>query len=570
MGTINKKTVPAVKPPTADAGAHQNFMDGTSYDVTNPILRLRVAASSCFFGEPMFYREEGGKAPKSGRAHVPTIDPYLQERLGVFTPETWRGLTSAQLLEMAIDEALDFDPEMTLVEAARLRNEEHIRTTPQVILVRAANHPKLRDTGFIRAYGPSICKRGDEPAVCIAYQLSAFPGRPIPNGLKKTLRSILQGFDELTLAKYRMESRQVKTVDVVNLTHANSRAINKLCQGKLTTSGETWESIISKEGSTTESWLKALDVMGHMAILRNLRNFVQARVPAKLFMDKLLLTCEDAKQLPFRYYSAYLALKGLGDVPPQVLDGIESCLEKSLGNLPKFSGRTISLCDNSGSAQGATTSTLGTMRVSSIGNLTGILTGMCAEEGYLGVFGDGLEVKPVRKNSSVFDQLEAADEVAARIGQNTENGIWMFFDKAIREGERYDNIFVYSDMQAGHGGLYGLNQNQYRDYRYQGSNHIDVAALVKTYREKVNPYVNVFLVQIAGYEDTLVPEFYPRTFILGGWGEGLLRFADSMVRAFDRRNRTRKPNPAQVAVAKQIPALKKVIHKKQKPRRRAS
>jgi hypothetical protein len=46
----------------------------------------------------------------------------------------------------------------------------------------------------------------------------------------------------------------------------------------------------------------------------------------------------------------------------------------------------------------------------------------------------------------------------------------------------------------------------------------------------VNPQVKVFLVQIAGYKDTLVPEFYERTYILGGWGEGLLRFAEAMSR----------------------------------------
>jgi len=35
-------------------------------------------------------------------------------------------------------------------------------------------------------------------------------------------------------------------------------------------------------------------------------------------------------------------------------------------------------------------------------------------------------------------------------------------------------------------------------------------------------------VQIAGYQDTIVPELYNRTFILGGWGDGILRFAAKM------------------------------------------
>jgi hypothetical protein len=55
-----------------------------------------------------------------------------------------------------------------------------------------------------------------------------------------------------------------------------------------------------------------------------------------------------------------------------------------------------------------------------------------------------------------------------------------------------------------------------------------VARLIARYRQRVNPRVMVFLVQIAGHQDTLVPEFYDRTYILGGWGEGLLRFAAEM------------------------------------------
>ncbi len=40
------------------AGAHLNFMGGVSYDVQSPLLRLRMAASSCFFGEPMYYHRD--------------------------------------------------------------------------------------------------------------------------------------------------------------------------------------------------------------------------------------------------------------------------------------------------------------------------------------------------------------------------------------------------------------------------------------------------------------------------------------------------------------------------------
>jgi hypothetical protein len=274
--------------------------------------------------------------------------------------------------------------------------------------------------------------------------------------------------------------------------------------------------------------------MGHMALLRNLRNLLDHGVDPARFTDRLIAGAiagaREGKQLPFRYYSAYRAVKDRA--PGAVLDAIETCLVHSLGNLPRLPGRVMSLCDNSGSAQGTTTSSMGAMRISTIANLTGVLAGMRADQGHVGVFGDRLETFAIRQQSSVFDQLDRAESLAPGIGGGTENGVWLFWDRAIRAREHWDMVFVFSDMQAGHGGLYGSNPREYRDYRWGrwGSRgpYIDVAKLVAAYRARVNPRVQVFLVQVAGYQDTIVPEFYERTYILGGWSDGLLRFAAQM------------------------------------------
>ena len=91
-------------------------------------------------------------------------------------------------------------------------------------------------------------------------------------------------------------------------------------------------------------------------------------------------------------------------------------------------------------------------------------------------------------------------------------------------------------MQAGHGGLYG--NGGYDNYLWNrgvgGYRYIDVPKLINTYRHGVNPNLNVYLVQVAGYQDTIVPEFYNRTYILGGWGSGILKFAASMSQLFDK------------------------------------
>jgi len=515
---------------TGTSKAHLNWMGGPSHAITNPLLRLRMAAASCFFGEPMYYHRDAADVRPRRRTPAFALSQAdverLRETLGATDPQEWRSQTPSELVERCIDDALAHDPEGTLREAARLRAEALVRTTPQVILVRAAHHPAVRGTGLVRQWAKEIIARADEPAVGLAYQLHRY-GKPIPNALKKAWRDALQRFDDYALAKYRLESKQEKTVDVVNLVHPRGAAVDKLAKGTLTTTDRTWESIVSARGSTPAAWSAALPVMGHMALLRNLRNLVQAGIPVERFAAQLVAGARTGKQLPFRYYSAYQALGA--DAPARLRDAVEESLMISLENLPWLGGRTMALCDNSGSAQGTTTSAMGTMKVSTIANLTGVLAGMRSQDGHVGIFGDQLKTMSVRKRSSVFDQLDELERLAKDIGLGTENGIWLFWDRAIRERQHWDHVFVLSDMQAGHGGLYGTTPGQYKEYAWHGrEQYIDVPKLIARYRAEVNPDVRVFLVQVAGYQDTLVPEHYHRTYILGGWGPGLLGYAAQM------------------------------------------
>lgn len=523
---------------------HVNWMGGASFDVNDPISRLRVAAASSFFGEPMYYHQDPrdgrptrpGKRRFGGGTHLSGEElQHLRETLQAVDPQEWREMTPAQLMEKAIDEALSHDVEATLKVAADLRQNENVRTTPQVILVRAANHPAQRGTGLVRQYAKKIIQRGDEPSVGLAYQIAVYGRKGIPNSLKKSWKDALEGFDDYVLSKYRMENRPVKTVDVVNLVHPKSDAVDKLVNGELTTSGRTWEAVVSEGGSNKASWEKAMDKMGGMATIRNVRNLLQNDVDPNKVAEQIRARGSGGRQIPFRYYSAYRAVQEGTDAPPQILDAIEDAMVGSLDNLPQFEGKTISLCDNSGSARGAFTSKMGTMEVANIANLSGVLTGMVSDEGYVGVFGDRLEKIPIRKKSSIMDQLQKVDRVGNGIGGSTENGIWLFFDEAIRSKDHYDRIFVYSDEQAGHGGLYGTNSSDYSDYIWPSrsygwgsTEYIDVASLVAKYREEVNPDVFVYLVQVAGYQNTLIPEYYDRTYILGGWSDSILRFAHKM------------------------------------------
>jgi hypothetical protein len=505
-------------------------MASTSFDVNDPFTRLQIAATSSFFGEPAYYVEgEGKPVVKSVSRDSLSLAQRasLRATLNAIDPQEWRGLNTREMMERAIDAALAVDIERTLMFAVELRNVWNMRATPQAIMVRAAMHPKCANTGLIAKYAPHIMTRLDEVMNQMAYFESVHGSlKRIPSRLKRAWASRLSQAKEYELAKYKMGGRQVNVYDAVNLTHANSEAIDKLKADKLSLGGEgleTWESIRSSGGS----WKDAAAVMGHMALLRNLRNLNSDKELTPELLKKLVSGVEGGKQLPFRYYAAYKAIGDTGNA--RIKDSLEECMQVALGHCPRFAGRTMSLVDNSGSARSSTTSSMGTMRVSSIGNLMGVITARLSDEGYVGVFGDNLLTFEAQKKTGIFDELAKAETLVERVGGGTENGIWMFFKQAIAKKEHWDNIFVYSDMQAGHGGLYGIDPSDYREFVWTNSRHIDVAKLIARYRKEVNPNVNVFMVQVAGYQDSLVPEFYDRTYILGGWSDRLLSFADKMI-----------------------------------------
>lgn len=515
--------------------AHLNWSGGPSTEVSDPLMRLRLAVSACLFGEPEYYpRKPGTPASQRDDPRWLITDravAYLRDALGAVDPPDWRYLMPAALIERAIDDALNADLEATLHEAIRMRHDLDLSITPQVILVRAANHPDGPGSGLIRHYAPSIVARADEPAAGMAYHLARY-GKPVPNALKKAWRDALEGFDNLELARHRMENQPVKTADVVNLVHAQSAAINQLMRSQLRATSLTWEAIVSQRGSNRAAWLDALQVMDHAALLHNLRNLLEAGVEPERFVERLVAGAAEDDQPPFRYHSAHRAVQRVKKIDPAlVLEAIDAATLAALGNHPRFPGRLIALSDNSGSAQGRISSSLGRLPAATVGNLSAILAAALADVGVVGVFGDRLRTFRVRKGTSVFDHLRRADRIGQRVGGRTEHGIALFWTEAIEKQQRWDTVFIFSDMQAGHGALYGLRPRDYREHvwaRVGGNAYVDVPGLIATYREQVNPTAMVYLVQTRGYEETIIPEFYERTYILGGWGEGLLRFAVRM------------------------------------------
>lgn len=520
----------------------KNFMGGDSYRL-NPLETMKMVTSSSIFGEPQYYRDSKN-AKKTISMHVPS---YVADELVVDCTK-FVGKTTEQVMEQVIDESLSYDFGATLNWAVELRNKFYMRLNPQVIMVRAAVHEGRKkfteeNPGEFDRINQIVMGRADEPMTQMAYYLYNNNGKKnnIPSILKRSWAKNLSGLKPYHVAKYK--NHEIGMINAVRICHANSPVIDELMTTgtvKVEEEDKTWENLRS-EG---KSWKEIFDriPIPHMALLRNLRGIfteVNDRDFCEKVLNKLKSGVLSGKQFPFRYWSALKAIEADNNVnhKPLIMDALEECMDIALANYPKLKGKTMCLSDNSGSAWGTCTSEYGTVTVAEIDNLSSVLTAACSDEGYVGKFGDLLKVYPVSKRNGVLSQSkEITRNNSSDVGGGTEGGIWKFFRDAIKNKEHWDNIFIYSDQQAGHGGLYGTGTDkaEYRNAGFDtGYDMINVFALVQEYRKKVNPKVNVFSIQTDGYTNTVLPENAYRTSILYGWTGKEAVYAQEIIRQWD-------------------------------------
>lgn len=495
----------------------ENFMGGTSYNLS-PLTTLKIVTASSIFGEPQYYRDGLGTP-----ANIKTLKEY-----SIFSEMFSDTKSAVEIFEETIDKALDYDFEGTLKFALELRTTYLMRLNPSVIFVRAIQHEKRKEfneknPGLMKEIGKKIAERPDDLTNQFDYYMFKNGSKSkLPSVIKRTWAEKLEEYSRYQLNKYKGK----KLIDLVRLSHANSSDINELMKtGKLEVKETemTWETL----KSSGKTWVEILDQikLPHMALLRNLRGIfsIENNIDAKLAIGickDLKAGVEKGKQFPFRYWSAYKVISSADVSHKQLLlDTLEECIDASVSNMPKLSGKTVCLSDNSGSSWGACPSEYGTVTIAEIANLSSLITALQSDEGEVGVFGDNLSLKSVSKRNGLLTQLEETSERGKRQGGGTENGIWVFFDNAIKNKTHYDNIFIYSDMQAGHGNLYGHNHTvgKSKFIHENGGTYVDVLAMAQEYRKKINPKVNLFTIQVAGYNNNSLPENLYRGAILAGW-----------------------------------------------------
>lgn len=520
-------------------GAVTNFMGGISYTV-NALDRMKLITASSIFGEPQYYRKgkfaEATCVKDAGFIIDAIFAKYMLEEMDVY-----KGMNTSDIMEDAIDKALAVDFEETLKWAVQLRTEYNMRLNPQIIMVRASLSEGRKaftekNGGKFDEYEQKVMIRPDDVISQITYYLFLNGSKKnAPNLLKRSWKKNIEKMSKYNVYKYR--NHGIGLIDSVRICHASSPVIDELMTTGTVTGSEdenilTWETC----RSAGDSWKTILGKvkMGHMALLRNLRGILNECGADYTFMADVLTTLKKGvktgKQFPYRYLSAYRNVNG----DTQTKDALEECMDIACENLPKLAGNNAFLSDNSGSAWGSLTSEYGSVVCAEINNLSCVIGAVNSDKGTVFTFGNRLIKHEISKRNGILAQTKEINKDV--VGRATENGIWLFFKDAIEKKIKYDNIFIYSDMQAGHGGLYGMEKS-IEEYRNKGfscrGTYIDVAKLADEYRKTVNPKVNIFSVQTAGYDNVVLPENGYRTAIMYGWTGKELIYADAVNKLWD-------------------------------------
>ena len=403
-----------------------------------------------------------------------------------------------------IPKVIKEDPEFVSKLAVFARREFNMRSVSHVLTAYLAH--EVAGKPFVRETVKGISLRGDDITELMAFYLNTF-GKPIPNSLKKGIGDVLKTLDEYSLAKYKGTSKDVKMRDLLCLCRPKPQtpeqeALWKRVLEDTLAVPETWETELSKNGNTKESWEKliASHKVGYMALLRNLRNILKAE-PSNIEEVFNYIRNPEAvrksKQLPFRFLSAYQNIQEVGS--SRVYDILEDAMDASIENLPKIPGRTVIAIDSSGSMD-SKVSEHSDMRCSQIALLLGLIANRICKDAIVYRF----DTKIAKLNASHRSGILQTVAEAESWGGGT--AMELPFQAMINDKIKANRVIVLSD-----------NMCNSTWHRYN-----PVQTIADGYRRKTGNDIWVHAVDLQGYGTQQFAG--PKTNIIAGWSEKIFNF----------------------------------------------
>lgn len=472
-----------------------------------PEMELYTAVVTCALSDK-FYESKDGRMERIASL-IRQVEPKFVAKLAVYT-RTQMNLRSI--------------PMFLIVELAKIHNGDSlVKRTIEKTVLRADEIMELLMCYQLRnSDGKSIKKLG---------KLS----RQVQEGLK----SAFNRFDEYQFAKYNRSNLEVKLKDALFLVHPKASSpeqqaiFDNIVSGELKTP-YTWETQLSELGQkhfdTKEEKAEALKALweelidsgrlGYMALLRNLRNILQANVSPVHLGKVTSHICDPAKvakskQLPFRFLAAYKELMGVTSVHTStMLSALEKAVRESVNNLEGFGTDTSVLvaADVSGSMF-TTISPKSSVMNYDIGILLSMLLKSKCSSVISGMFGDSWKVLNLPQENILANTVEMKRR-EGEVGYST-NG-YKVIDYLVDNNIRMDKVMMFTDMQ--------MWDSTCRDNQIQKS--------WAKYRQ-IYPEAKLYLFDLNGYGQAPVRLVGDDVTLIAGWSDKVFDVLNTVEKGAD-------------------------------------
>lgn len=422
------------------------------------------------------------------------------------------------------------NPEFVAKLAIYTREKMYLRSIPLILVVELAKIHS-RDN-LVSKTAERVIQRADEITELLSYYQLANEREDTKklNKLSKQIQigiaSALNKFSEYQFAKYNRKT-QVTLKDALFLSHPKAKdkeqqeIFNKIVNDKLEVP-YTWEVELSQLGQqkfeTEEGKKKAFKgkweeiinsgKLGYMAMLRNLRNFLESGVDVSVTAK----VCQElaspekvrkSKQFPFRFLSAYRQIKEVASgSSSMILNALEEAVKVSVENVKGFDYNTavVIACDVSSSMQ-ISISEKSVVQNYDIGLMLGMLLQHKCKNIISGFFGETWKIVNLPQ-SNILANVDELHRREGEVGYST-NGYLVIRD--LRERNIIaDKIMIFTDCQMWNSSLGeegGHIADEWTEYK------------------KIAPNSKLYLFDLAGYGNTPISTRRGDVYLIAGWSE---------------------------------------------------